>query len=190
MTPQVYSFLSIALTVVSFVPYVRSIHRGQTRPHVFSWVIWALTTLIVFFAQLADRGGAGAWPTGVSGVITVYVAALAYWKNPKDPITRMDWIFFGVCLATLPLWYWTRDPFWAVVVLTTVDTLGFGPTFRKVYHSPQAERLSFYAILIVRNLLSIAALEHFSWTTILFPAVVSLVCVVFIAVVAVQRTRR
>lgn len=48
----VLSGLAIALTFVAFVPYIRSIFVGDTRPHVFSWVIWGITTGIVFFAQL------------------------------------------------------------------------------------------------------------------------------------------
>jgi hypothetical protein len=51
--------------------YIHSIQQGTTKPHVFSWVIWGSTTFVVFLAQLADKGGAGAWPIGVSGIITL-----------------------------------------------------------------------------------------------------------------------
>ncbi len=51
---------AIALTLYAFLPYIRSILQGRTRPHVFSWVIWGSTTFVVFLAQLADKGGAGA----------------------------------------------------------------------------------------------------------------------------------
>ena len=71
----------------------------------------------------------------------------------------------------LPLWYLTHDPFWAVVILTLVDTLGFVPTFRKAYHKPYEEQLLLYVLMTIRNLVSIPALEHYSWTTVLFPAV-------------------
>lgn len=64
---MIFSGLAIILTFVAFVPYVRSILQGQTKPHVFSWIIWGTTTLIVFLAQLEAHGGVGAWPIGISG---------------------------------------------------------------------------------------------------------------------------
>jgi hypothetical protein len=86
MHKELLSAAGIALTFVMFVPYIRSIHRGQTKPHVFSWVVWGFGTFVVFLAQLADGGGLGAWPIGVSGLITIYIAALSFCsKRPANP---------------------------------------------------------------------------------------------------------
>ena len=37
-TKLLFSSLAIALTLLAFVPYIRSILAGTTKPHVFSWV--------------------------------------------------------------------------------------------------------------------------------------------------------
>ena len=184
---EVLSLMAIMLTFVAFVPYIMSIKQGQTRPHVFSWIIWGSTTFVVFLAQLADKGGVGAWPIGVSGIITLYIAMLAYARRADISITRTDWYFFIFALTSLPLWYLTKDPLYTVVILTTVDLLGLGPTFRKAWHHPFEEPLKFYTLIAVRNFLSIMALEHLSMTTILFPASLGLGCVLFIAVIMYRR---
>jgi len=191
MFPAFYKELlggvAIALTFIAFLPYIRSILQGKTRPHVFSWVIWGTTTFVVFLAQLADKGGAGAWPIGVSGVITIYVAFLAYMRKSDNTITRTDWIFFTAAAMSLPLWYLTADPLWAVVILTMVDLIGFGPTFRKAYIRPFEEQLTFFVLMATRNLIAILALEHYSLTTVLFPAVIAIACLKFILMVAYRR---
>ncbi len=187
---EILNAVAIVLTIVAFIPYARSILSGQTKPHVFSWIIWGLATSIVFFAQLADGAGVGAWSTGVSGIGTFYIAFLAYQRQADGSITKIDWVFFILALASLPLWYATHNPFWAVVILTTVDTLGFAPTFRKAYHSPYEEQVLLYVLMTIRNLVAIAALEHYSWTTVLFPAFISWTCVMFIAMVIVRRYSR
>ncbi|HHM05958.1 MAG TPA: hypothetical protein ENJ19_09500 [Gammaproteobacteria bacterium] len=187
MDKAFYSALAIALTLVAFAPYVRSIWRGETKPHVFSWLIWGATTFVVFLAQLADRGGAGAWPIGVSGIITLYVAYLAYVRQADASITRADGCFFIAALAALPAWAVTADPLWAVVILTAVDLLGFAPTFRKAWHRPHDEHLPFFVLLALRNIVAITALEHYSLTTVLFPAALALACVLFVAMVAQRR---
>lgn len=187
MTKELLSAAAIVLTFAVFVPYIRSIRRGLTKPHVFSWLIWALGTFVVFLAQLADSAGVGAWPIGVSGVITAYVAVLAYGKKADSAITRTDWAFLIVALAALPCWYLSSDPLWAVVLLTGLDLAGFGPTFRSAYLRPHGERMGFYSLVAVRNALAILALEHYSPTTVLFPAAVGVACAALVGMVAYRR---
>ena len=187
ISKELLSIVPIALTFYAFFPYIRSIQQGKTRPHVFSWVIWGSTTFVVFLAQLADQGGAGAWPIGVSGVITVYVALLAYLKKSDITITRSDWLFFMAAMLSLPLWYFTDDPLSAVIILTTVDVFGFVPTFRKAYAFPFEEKLTFFVLMAVRNFIVVLALENYSCTTVLFPAVIALACLGFIVMVLYRR---
>jgi hypothetical protein len=181
------SAIAIVLTFAAFVPYIRAILGGTTKPHVFSWVIWGTTTFVVFLAQLEGKGGVGAWPIGVSGSVTVLIAFLAYVKRADITITKTDWAFFVSALSSLPLWYVTSDPLWAVVILTTVDVLGFGPTVRKAYSFPYSESLAFFALFSARNVLVILALENYSVTTVLFPAVIAVACMSLMAMVTYRR---
>lgn len=184
---EVVSAIAIVITFVAFVPYIREIVSGSTRPHVFSWLIWGLTTFVVFLAQLEGEGGVGAWPIGISGSVTIFIALLAYVKRADITITKIDWLFFVFAMSSLPLWYFTSDPLWAVVVLTTVDVLGFGPTIRKAYTAPHSESLPFFALLAARNALVIIALENYSLTTVLFPAVIAVACLALITMVGYRR---
>lgn len=184
---ELLGIFAIGLTFIAFYPYICSIKKGETKAHVFSWIIWSSVTIVVFFAQLSDEGGAGAWPIGVSGLITLYVAFLAY-KNKSDAsIKPIDWGFLLLAFTSLPVWYATSDALLAVIILTSVDLLGFGPTFRKAYASPYEEALSFYTLITIRNIISIMALEHYSLTTVLFPLLTAFACALFISMVLLRR---
>jgi hypothetical protein len=187
MPKEFLSTVAILLTFVAFLPYVRAIWRGETKPHVISWVIWGLATLVIFAAQLADKGGAGAWPIGVSGVISAYIAWLAYRKRGDGEVTRSDWGFLLAALAALPLWFVTSSPATAVVLLTIVELAGFGPTLRRSYFQPHNEKISFFAIFAVRNLLALLALQNYSLATVLFPAASGLACVVLVLLLVWRR---
>lgn len=193
MSDQLWSWLqwaallASALTFYIFVPYIRSIRSGEVKPHVFSWIIWGLTTFIVFFAQFAAGGGAGATPIGLSGLLTLYIAWLA-WRHLGDTsITRMDWSFLIAALAALPAWFIARDPLWAVIVLTTVDLLGFGPTIRKSWSQPHAESPLFYGLFAVRNALVLVALEEWNLATTLFPIAVGIGCLLVVGLLLWRR---
>lgn len=181
--------VAMVLAIAGFVPYIVQVLNGRVKPHVFSWLIWGLTTTIVFFAQLQADGGIGAWPIGVSGFITLYVAFLAYLKRGDASSTVLDWWFLAAALASLPLWYLTQDPLWAVIILTVVDVLGFGPTARKAYHHPFEESRAFFLLIILRNACAIIALEAYSLATVLFPFVMALACVLLLAMMQYRRLR-
>ncbi|MEW8290424.1 MAG: hypothetical protein AB2672_07800 [Candidatus Thiodiazotropha endolucinida] len=187
MVKELISGLAVAVTFIAFFPYIHSILTGRTKPHVFSWVIWGSTTFIVFLAQLEDGGGAGAWPIGISGLITLYIAFLAYRKKSDITITNMDWAFFTAAMASIPVWYFTSDPTWAVILLTTVDVIGFGPTIRKAFAHPYDEDLRFFALFALRNLLVVMALERYTLATVLFPAVIATVCLFFIVLIVYRK---
>lgn len=184
---RILATFATVLTVVAFVPYLRSIHHGYTKPHVFSWIIWGINTGVAFLAVHAEHGGAGAWPIGFSCAVTLFVAALAYIRRSDVAITRVDWLFFLAALAAMPVWQATNDPLWAVVLITGIELLGFGPTFRKCWHQPHTESLSFLTILILRNALIVAALERYMLTTLLFPVAMAAACALLITIMAWRR---
>lgn len=184
---ETFSLIAIVITLAAFIPYIREIFRGTIRPHIFSWVIWGVTTLLIFLAQLEDNGGAGTWPIGVSASITIFIAYLAYLKRADVTITRVDWLFFIAALLSLPLWYLTSDPLWAVILLTAIDVAGFGPTVRKAYQFPYSESLLFFALFTLRNALVMLALENLTLTTLIFPAVMLILCVLMMAMIAYRR---
>lgn len=187
MAKAILSALAIVLTWFAFLPYARAIRRGEARPHFFSWVVWGVATVVVFVAQLAGNAGVGALPIGVSGGLSLYVAALAWLRSGDLAITRSDWGFLIGALSALPLWVATSDPLSAVVVLTAVDLAGFGPTLRKGWSHPHEEKIGFFALFAIRNLLVLLALEHYSATTTFFPAAVGLACVGLMVVLAWRR---
>ncbi|MEO9601453.1 hypothetical protein [Parasphingorhabdus sp.] len=187
LSKELLSGLAVILTFVAFAPYVRAIMRGETKPHVFSWFIWGAGTTVVFVAQMSDGAGVGAWPIGVSGLITIFVAFLALRKSADLSIVPLDWFFLVLALSALPLWILTSTPLAAVIILTIVDILGFGPSVRKAYHLPMEENVLFFLLGALRNGVVVAALENYSWTTVLFPAAVGIACVLFAALIAIRR---
>jgi len=185
---QLFSAAAIAITFIAFYPYIRLIFQNAVKPHVFSWVIWGTTTFIVFLAQLEDGAGVGAWPIGISAIITLFIAYMAFIKRTDIAITKTDWLFFIIAMSSIPFWYVTSDPLWAVIILTIVDILGFGPTIRKIHAQPYSESLMFFSLFLTRNLLVIAALESYSLTTVLFPAIIALACMLLNITIMYRRS--
>jgi len=148
--------------------YFRTIFRGDTRPHVFTWIVYAINDALVFFAQIARGGGPGAWPTMLS-VVANSLVVLCGFKYGERHITKSDWISFIGALFGIFFWWLTSDPLSAVLIAMVVNVLGVAPTFRKAYANPFKESITIWGIDVVRFGIALAALAMFNPTTALFP---------------------
>lgn len=165
---QAFGLLSLVLSTVGYGGYIRSILNRRTRPHVFSWTVWAVLMGIVFLAQLSRGGAFGAWVTGYSAAACLAIAALSVKHGEKD-ITPGDWLAFGGALATIPAWYLTRDPLWAVMIATAIDALAYYPTFRKSYLKPHEENYFTYVMDILKWIAALFALGAYAPVTLIYP---------------------
>jgi hypothetical protein len=189
MAKTLLGWISIGLTLWAFIPYIRSILANKIKPHFISWTIWAVSTLVVFVAQFLNGGGAGAWSIGVSGMITLGIAGLAYGNRSDFSITTLDKACLVVAIAAIPLWVGMKTPLYSVILLTTIDMIGFIPTFRKAYFRPFEEQVALYLIVMLRNGVSILALTQYTVVTVLFPALTGIGSLAVVGVILLRRKR-
>jgi hypothetical protein len=167
---EMFGLLSLVISVVSYVPYVRSIFVANTKPHAFTWLVWGTVMAIAFLAQLSDKGGAGSWATGLSAAFCLGIGIVALFRGEKH-VTRGDWIAFITTFLAIPLWVATSDPLWSVLLVTGIDAVAYYPTFRKSYVKPDEELAFKYALTVIRYLFSLLALEHYTVVTSIYQLV-------------------
>lgn len=160
--------ITVILGILGYIPYLIDVIKGKTRPHIYTWLVWGLITVIIFALQISDHAGPGAWVTLVAGTLSLCIFVLGLRQGDKD-ITRSDTLFFAAALFALGLWLLADRPLVAMLLLITVGMLGFIPTIRKSWNKPHTETISTYAINSSRHLLSVFALANFSLLTSLFP---------------------
>jgi hypothetical protein len=161
--------LGFVLSFISTGIYVADILRGRTKPHLYTYVVWSIVTLIAFFGSLVSGGGYGAWIIGVTGLLTVVIVPLSVKYGTKD-IKIIDAVFLCGALISIVPWLILKDPLWSVVLAVIIDICGYLPTMRKTWSAPESEILSPWAMGGVKSALAIVTLDAFSVTTVLFPA--------------------
>lgn len=166
---DIFGYLSIFFVILSFIPYIYSILIGQTKPHIFTYILWGLMSLIGAAAQYASEAGPGAWATFASAILCLGIVPLCLSHGEKH-ITQSDWYALGLGLTALPLWYVTNSPLSAVLVVTLVDGIAYYPTFRKSYGKPKEEMALSYAISNLKHITSVFAMTSYTLTTLLYPA--------------------
>ncbi len=165
--PEIWGAVSVVLALVSLAPYLWTTIRGTNKPHIFTWIIWALLTAIAFAIQFLEGAGAGAWSGAVSTIfcIAILVAAL---RNGEKHITRSDWVVFIAALAAIPIWLLTQNPLLAAVWVTGIDALGYIPTIRKSWLKPYEELLMTHIVSTFKHVAVLLAVEAVSPTTTIY----------------------
>jgi hypothetical protein len=85
--------IAILLTFSGYIPYVRDIINGKTKPHMFSWFLWGFVTMIVFALQYVGNAGVGAFVTLSAALMCYVVIALSFKYKSTSDITKTDILF-------------------------------------------------------------------------------------------------
>ncbi|MCX6728111.1 MAG: hypothetical protein NTX11_04870 [Candidatus Saccharibacteria bacterium] len=178
--------IAVVIGIIGYIPYFRTIFSGKTKPHAFTWLVWGVLTAIAFFGQLVGKGGAGAWVTGFTALISFIVFGFALVKGKRD-FPKADWLCLAGCTIAMVLWTVTSDPLAAIILVTIIDMLAFIPTFRKSYFMPESEPAFTYALSGLKFLISLFALQEFSTVTVLYPASLVITNALFVAMLYVRR---
>ena len=183
---ELLGIIAIVIAFVSYIPYIRDIIKGKTKPHAFPWFVYSLMTGIAFFGQIAGGGGAGAWVNGLTAVVCFIIFIFGLIKGRAN-ITLIDWVSLLGAGVALILWFITKGPLISVILVTVIDALGFFPTFRKSYHKPHEETLVTYFLSGVKYIFAIFALDTFSVVTVLFPLYLVIANFAFVVVALIRK---
>ncbi|MFA5799904.1 MAG: hypothetical protein WC840_03005 [Candidatus Peribacteraceae bacterium] len=164
---ELLGVLSVLCALIAYILYLRDIFLHHTKPHAFSWLIWALLAGVAFAAQYTGNAGAGSWVTFTDVFLCTLIFVIALWIGEKSYVL-LDWISLFAGLLSLVLWWFTKTPTLSVILITVVDYCGFFPTFRKSYSKPWEESASLFFLSGLKYTAAFFALSAYSLSTALY----------------------
>lgn len=179
--------ITVFLTIIAYIPYIKSIFDGKTKPHSYSWFVWSINTLVVALLQLSHGAGAGAFMTVTVEVMSLFIFVVSLTKYGNRDITRLDALFAFLALTALVLWLFVKQPLASTILILMVDIAAFVPTVRESWKNPYSEILTFYLINVFRFIITLFALESYSILTALYPSMWLLVNALFSLMLVTRR---
>jgi hypothetical protein len=180
--------ISITLSLASMVLYTRDIYRGNTKPHIYTWLIWAIVTTIAFFGQLYGGAGLTSISTLIGALMCIGVATIATRYGTKD-ITFFDGFCLVLAIGALIPWIFANNLLLSVILATLIDMLAYLPTLRKTWHAPWSEHLLAAQLSHIKHLCSLIALDSYSLSTALYPAALLCMQAIFVLEIMYRRLR-
>ncbi len=153
--------MAVVLTFIAYIPYYKDVIKGRTHPHIYSWSLWGLLTVLLVALQIKGGAGAATWVSAAAGLMCIGVAVLSL-KHGKRDITVSDTVVAILSLIATGIWLIADQPILSMVLVVVADMLAFFPTVRKSWNKPHAETLSLYATNTFRFILALLAVSEYT----------------------------
>lgn len=182
----IISIVAVILTFFGYIPYIRDVLQGKTKPHIYTWFVWGFVTAIGYGLQVGAGAGVGSW-LALAVIVNCFFIFVLGLKNGKKDITKSDTVFLLLSFVAIFLWLIAKQPVISVVLISTIGLLGFVPTIRKAWGKPYSETLFTYKLNIFRHGLNIFALQQYNIVTWLYPATWTIMNLLFSVMLIIRR---
>jgi len=130
-----FTLIWVALSLWAFLYYYYSILKWDTKPHIYTWLIFAISLATAFIVQVQSGGWYGSYITLVECIGCLIAVALwvKYWEKN---ITRFDTVCFIWAMLSLILYVNFKLAIVSTILIILVDVLAIIPTYRKSFSKP------------------------------------------------------
>lgn len=160
--------------MLSVIPYVRSILKGDTKPQRITWLIWAVLVFIAFFSQLAKGATWSLLLTAgdAIAIIIVFIFSIKYGVGGFRKIDILSLVGAGLSLV---LWYFTNEPAIALFLIIIIDLIGANLTFIKSWRNPETEYWFSWAMCGIGGFFGVLSVGNFNFVLLSYPLYIFLI---------------
>lgn len=158
-TKYVLTLIAGGLFLLGFIPYIRAILRGETKPAKASWMIWATLDTITIAGMYFKDSINGQIVGAVIGAWIVVILALKYGTRGW---TNLDRYCLAGAMLGIALWVVFDNPTIGIVVSNIVVFLGAIPTFKSAWIDPRLEDKTAWTIYWLSCVCAVLAIP--AWT--------------------------
>ncbi len=168
MISEIFGYLSGIVILLAFIPYLRDIFLGKTKPERASWLIWGILGSIALASQYAKGASFSLLFNGVQTFGDLFIFILAIRYGIGGFMKRDIFALIGVAIG-LVLWYLTKEAALALLIVIFIDGTGTVLTIIKSYENPTTETMSAWILTALGGLLACIAVGKFNIILLAFP---------------------
>lgn len=181
-------YTSGVLFMLSVIPYVRSILKGNTKPQRMTWLIWTILVFIAFFSQLAEGATWSLLLTAGDAmtIIIVFLFSIKYGVGGFRKIDILSLIGAGVSLI---IWYLTKEAAFALFLIIIIDLIGANLTIIKTWKNPETENWVGWAMCGAGGLFGVFAVGSFNIVLLSYPLYIFIINFVVAIIILIRKKR-
>lgn len=136
VTFSILSVIAGVLFIAGFIPYIRAILAGETKPAKASWLIWASLDTITIVGMYVQNSLNSQIIGAMTGAWIVTALAVKYGVSGW---TKVDKFCIAGAVIGIVLWKMFSNPNLGIATSASVCFLGSIPTFVSAWKDPSKE---------------------------------------------------
>ncbi|MES2014798.1 MAG: hypothetical protein V4437_03235 [Patescibacteria group bacterium] len=160
----IFATLASIFAIAAYFPYLKEMLGGRTKPHMYTWLIWTITTGTAAAGLWYGGGGYGALGLTVSTFLTFLIFLLSFTYGTKN-VTQGDVAILLLALSAIIIWWLLNSPLLAVLMVTAIDAIGYLPSFRKSFNEPWSEPILSWILFTLAPIFGLLALSGYTLLT-------------------------
>ena len=182
----IFTTIATILGIIGFIPYLKDVFRLKTKPHIYTWLIWAITQTTAIVGIIYGGGAWGALNLIVGTIFVIIIFFLSFRYGSKN-ITKQDTLVLFLALCSVIAWWQLNNPLLAVIMVSIIDALGYIPSFRKAYKDPWSETQSTWLIFTISNIFALLALDKYNLLTVTYLGSITLANILMFLICFLRR---
>ncbi len=183
----IFVIISSLLMAINVIPYLIDVIKGNTKPKVVSWSIWALLELIALSAAIVERQ----YPTAIlmlcAFISTSSVAILGWKYSESKKLDKLDTICLIGAAVGILVWIFTDSPDLALTITVTIDFIGSVPTVVHSWRKPYEETAVTYVISFFAAIFTLLAVDSWRMTALAYPIFLTLLNFSLMTIIFVRK---
>lgn len=175
-----------SISTIGFFYYLRDMFAGKTKPHMFTWFIWALMSYIGFGIQVTHGAGLASliilWFAIIPTIVFFYTL-----KDSQKDIAPADYLSLLWAIVALIFWIIFDKAIISVILLLIIDYCAYFPTFRKSWNKPYEETILLFVLVNAWYLASIITFDNFTFVNYGYPLGLIIINTVFVSYILIRR---
>ncbi|MFL4470016.1 hypothetical protein ACERZ8_09105 [Tateyamaria armeniaca] len=166
---RLFGVVSALLSICAFLPYLRDMWTGHTRPQRASWLIWSVLGSIALASQVYEGAMQSLWFATMQVVGTVTVLALSVRWGRGVFFSKLDLYVLAASGVGLVLWALTDTAVYALAITISISLMGGCVTALKAYRDPGSETLTMWFMSCIAAWFAILSVGGTDWVLLAYP---------------------
>ena len=164
MLPEYFAVIGAIIGSIGGFKYLYDTIKGTARPNRVTWLLWGLLPMVIFVAQRTQGVEGVSWVSFAAGLTPLLIFAASFLnRNAYWQTTSLDYLCMAIAFVGIGLWAIAREANTAILFSIIADAAAAVPTVIKAYKYPETESWSAYGISTIGFLISLAAIQAWSF---------------------------
>lgn len=164
---MLFMIFSGAIFIIAFIPYIRSILKGETKPKKATWLIWAVLDSITLAGMIMKNSVNGQILGAILGVWVITFLAFRKGESGWDVVDKVCLV--GALIGITFILF--GNPVEAMIASLSGILIGSLPTFKSAWQKPENEDKLTWMLWLIGSVFALFAIPNWKIEHLLQPAI-------------------